>query len=120
MKIHVLALFCAVAAACSAAGEATTAFPGLRTAFEAAPETMPLGCYYYWINERVDEEGVRKDLEWMKEVGITRFFLATDIRTRTRWDNPWEGIEFGDCKFRSDKWCLCCLRRQRSRGSRRD
>ena len=107
MKMHVLALFCAVAAACSAAGEATTAFPGLRTAFEAAPETMPLGCYYYWINERVDEEGVRKDLEWMKEVGITRFFLATDIRTRTRWDNPWEGIEFGDCKFRSDKWWAC-------------
>ena len=107
MKMHVLALFCAVAAACSAADEATTAFPGLRTAFEAAPETMPLGCYYYWINERVDEEGVRKDLEWMKEVGITRFFLATDIRTRTRWDNPWEGIEFGDCKFRSDKWWAC-------------
>lgn len=107
MKMHVLALFCAVAAACSAAGEATTAFPGLRTAFEAAPETMPLGCYYYWINERVDEEGVRKDLEWMKEVGITRFFLGADIRTRFRKENPWEGQTFGDNKFMSEKWWGC-------------
>jgi len=76
----------------------------LRTAFLNPPDSIKVGCYYYWVNERVDPEGVKADLQWMKNNGITLAFLATDIRNRTRWDNPWEGQVFGDCKFQSPLW----------------
>lgn len=79
----------------------------LREGFANPPPDVKIGCYYYWVNERVDEEGVRKDLLWMKENGITRAFLATDICNRTRIENPWEGQEFGDCAFMGDKWWRC-------------
>ena len=79
----------------------------LREGFANPPPDVKIGCYYYWVNERVDKEGVRKDLQWMKENGITRAFLATDIRNRTRFENPWEGQQFGDCSFRSEKWWRC-------------
>ena len=80
---------------------------GLYEDFLAPPESVKVGCYYYWVNERVDEEGVKKDLEWMKTNGIARAFLATDIRNRTRFDNPWEGQEFGSNAFMSEQWWRC-------------
>ena len=76
-------------------------------AFANPPPSVKVGCYYYWVNERVDPEGVRKDLEWMKANGITRAFLATDIRNRTRWENPWEGQTFGTNGFMSVHWWRC-------------
>ena len=83
---------------------ALVAQQSLREAFQCPPDSIRVGCYYYWVNERVDPEGVKKDLQWMKDNGITLAFLATDIRNRTRWDNPWEGQVFGDCKFQSPLW----------------
>ena len=76
----------------------------LHQAFLCPPDSIRVGCYYYWVNERVDEEGVRKDFEWMRESGITLAFLATDIRNRTSWENPWEGQTFGKNKFQSRRW----------------
>ena len=61
---------------------------GLYEDFVNPPESVKVGCYYYWLNERVDAEGVRKDLEWMKENGITRAFLATDIRNHDEGEFP--------------------------------
>ena len=70
------------------------------------PPEVKVGCYYYWVNERVDPEGVRKDLEWMKSVGITRAFLCTDIRNRYRADEPFGAADeqIGDNEFWSDYW----------------
>lgn len=51
--------------------------------FLSPPDSIRVGCYYYWVNEQVDPQGVRKDLRWMKDNGITMAFLATDIRNRT-------------------------------------
>ncbi len=92
------------AGACAARASARD---DLYAAFCAPPPDIKVGCYYYWVNERVDEAGVRKDLEWMKTNGITRAFLATDIRNRTRVENPWDGQTFGDCTFQSEKWWRC-------------
>ena len=83
---------------------ALAAQQSLRDAFHCPPDSIRVGCYYYWVNERVDPEGVKKDLQWMKDNGITLAFLATDIRNRTRWDNPWEGQVFGKNKFLSSQW----------------
>lgn len=76
----------------------------LWQSFLSPPDSIRVGCYYYWVNEQVDPKGVVADLEWMKRNGITLAFLATDIRNRTRWDNPWEGQTFGKNKFRSRLW----------------
>lgn len=76
----------------------------LYESFMTPPDSIKVGCYYYWVNEMVDSEGVKKDLKWMKDNGITLAFLATDIRNRTSWENPWEGQEFGDSKFMSEAW----------------
>lgn len=76
----------------------------LHESFLNPPDSIEVGCYYYWVNEIVDPEGVKKDLQWMKDNGITLAFLATDIRNRTSWENPWEGQEFGDNKFQSELW----------------
>lgn len=73
-------------------------------AFLTPPDSIRVGCYYYWVNEQVDPQGVKADLQWMKDNGITLAFLATDIRNRTRWDNPWEGQMFGQNKFQSRLW----------------
>ena len=76
----------------------------LYESFLTPPDSIRVGCYYYWVNEQVDPKGVVADLEWMKENGITLAFLATDIRDRTTWDNPWEGQAFGKNKFQSRLW----------------
>ena len=76
----------------------------LYQSFLTPPDSIRVGCYYYWVNEHVDPKGVKADLQWMKDNGITLAFLATDIRNRTRWDNPWEGETFGKNKFQSKLW----------------
>lgn len=50
----------------------------LWNAFLIPPDSIRVGCYYYWVNEHVD------------------------IRNRTRWENPWEGETFGKNKFLSN------------------
>ena len=76
----------------------------LWQSFLCPPDSIKVGCYYYWVNERVDPEGVKADLQWMKDNGITLAYLATDIRNRARWDNPWDGQVFGKNKFQSPLW----------------
>ena len=76
----------------------------LYQSFLTPPDSIRVGCYYYWVNEQVDPKGVKADLQWMKDNGIMLAFLATDIRNRTRWENPWEGQVFGKNKFQSRLW----------------
>ena len=76
----------------------------LWQSFLTPPDSIRVGCYYYWVNEHVDPKGVKADLQWMKDNGITLAFLATDIRNRTRWEKPWEGETFGKNKFQSRLW----------------
>jgi len=76
----------------------------LRQSFLTPPDSIRVGCYYYWVNERVDPKGVVADLKWMKDNGITLAFLATDIRNRLQSDNPWEGELFGKNTFQSPLW----------------
>ena len=76
----------------------------LWQSFLNPPDSIKVGCYYYWVNERVDPEGVKADLRYMKDNGITLAFLATDIRNRLGGDNPWDGQTFGQNKFQSPLW----------------
>jgi len=87
--------------------QAQMAYDSLREslwhAFLTPPDSIRVGCYYYWVNEQVDSKGVKADLQWMKDNGITLAFLATDIRSETPWDKA-SGRTFGKNKFQSRRW----------------
>jgi hypothetical protein len=104
MKRYLLSLMLTLACATLPAQSQHEKTERLWQSFVTPPDSIRVGCYYYWVNEQVDADGVRKDLQWMKDNGITLAFLATDIRNRTRWEKPWEGQRFGKNKFQSRRW----------------
>ena len=48
----------------------------LRDGFETPPDSIRLAVYWYWLDNNISKEGVVKDLEAMKRVGITRAFIG--------------------------------------------
>lgn len=65
--------------------------------FHAPPETTKPGIYWYWMNEHVSKEGITKDLEAMKRVGIGEAFIG----------NIYEGGVPGEVRTLSDEWLDC-------------
>jgi len=57
------------------AGSNTDNLKSLETGFHQ-PDSMTLGVYWYWISDNISKEGVIKDLEAMKQVGINRAFIG--------------------------------------------
>lgn len=51
----------------------------LWQSFLTPPDSIRVGCYYYWVNEQVEPEGVKADLQWMKDNGITLASLPFNI-----------------------------------------
>ncbi len=58
------------------------------------PDDMKLAVYWYWVNDNISKEGVVKDLEAMKSVGINRAFIGNVTA-----DLPW-----GDIKILTPEW----------------
>lgn len=48
----------------------------LETSFRTVPDSVKIGVYWYWISNNISKEGVIKDLQSMKEVGINRAFIG--------------------------------------------
>ncbi|MDR1762732.1 MAG: glycoside hydrolase family 2 [Dysgonamonadaceae bacterium] len=48
----------------------------LETGFENPPDSIRVGCYWYWIDKTITKEGVIADLQAMKQAGITRAFIG--------------------------------------------
>ena len=48
----------------------------LQDGFETPPDSIRLAVYWYWLDNNISREGVVKDLEAMKRVGITRAFIG--------------------------------------------
>ena len=59
-----------------------------------SPDDMKLAVYWYWVNDNISKEGVVKDLEAMKEVGINRAFIGN-----VAVENP-----YGDIKMFTPEW----------------
>ncbi|MDR3252550.1 MAG: glycoside hydrolase family 2 [Tannerella sp.] len=57
------------------AGGNTDSLKSLETGFHH-PDSMTLGVYWYWISDNISKEGVIRDLEAMKQVGINRAFIG--------------------------------------------
>lgn len=79
----------------------------MYSSFQNPPEDTKPGVYWYWMNEHVSKDGITKDLEAMKRVGIGEAFIG----------NIYEGGVPGDIKTLSDEW-VDCMRHAIKEGSR--
>ena len=67
----------------------------LREGFEAPPDSIRAAVYWYWLNNNISKEGVVKDLEAMKKVGITRAFIGNQAT---------DDLPYGNVDLFSDEW----------------
>ena len=72
-----------------------TRWTSLEQGFQAPPDSVRAAVYWYWLDNKISKEGVVKDLEAMKRVGITRAFIGN--QSTDGWD---EGI----VPLFSDEW----------------
>ena len=70
-------------------------FQSLQTGFTHIPDSVRTSIYWYWLSDNISKEGVVKDLEAMKKVGINRAFIG---------NIGLDGIPYGKVKLFSDEW----------------
>ena len=70
----------------------------LQTRFILAPDSIQTSTYWYWVSDNISKEGIIKDLESMKKVGITRAFIG---------NIGLEHVSYGNVKFLSEEWWEC-------------
>ena len=63
--------------------------------FADVPDSVRIGCYYYWISNHISKQGVIEDLHAMKEAGIT-WAVIGNVTTDT--------MPLGPVNFMSDEW----------------
>ncbi|TFF37080.1 glycosyl hydrolase [Mucilaginibacter psychrotolerans] len=73
----------------------SNSFKALQTGFATIPDSVQTSVYWYWISGNISREGVIKDLEAMKKVGINRAFIGN-----IGLDN----VPDGKVKMFSDDW----------------
>jgi hypothetical protein len=56
--------------------EAVSNFKSIETGFITIPDDIQTSVYWYWLSDNISKEGVIKDLEAMKRVGINRAFIG--------------------------------------------
>ncbi|HWZ01953.1 MAG TPA: glycosyl hydrolase, partial [Mucilaginibacter sp.] len=70
-------------------------FGAVETSFINIPDSVQTSVYWYWISGNISKEGVVKDLEAMKKVGINRAFIGN-----IGLDN----VPGGKVKMFTDEW----------------
>ena len=78
---------------CSKTSKNTTKI--LEQNFVTPPDSIQTSVYWYWVSDNISEEGVVKDLEAMKKVGINRAFIGNMGNTETAR---------GKVRLMSDEW----------------
>ncbi len=70
-------------------------FSQIESGFKNIPDSIQTSVYWYWISDNISKEGVVKDLQAMKRVGINRAFIGN-----IGLDN----VPYGKVKIFSDEW----------------
>ncbi|MCF3108994.1 glycoside hydrolase family 2 [Niabella sp. CC-SYL272] len=70
----------------------------MERVFTHAPDSIQTSVYWYWISDHLSKEGVIKDLQAMKAVGINRAFIG-NIGL-----NDLPGNVYGKVKIFTDEW----------------
>jgi hypothetical protein len=67
----------------------------LETGFNHIPDSIQTSVYWYWMSDNISKEGVIRDLEAMKKVGINRAFIG---------NIGGQKVPYGKVKLFSDEW----------------
>ncbi|MET1057667.1 MAG: glycosyl hydrolase [Pedobacter sp.] len=67
----------------------------LETGFITVPDNIQTSVYWYWMSDNISKEGVIKDLEAMKKVGINRAFIGNVLI---------DEVPRGKVKIFSEEW----------------
>jgi hypothetical protein len=67
----------------------------LETGFITVPDNIQTSVYWYWMSDNISREGVIKDLEAMKKMGINRAFIGNVLI---------DEVPRGKVKIFSDEW----------------
>ncbi|MDR2859947.1 MAG: glycoside hydrolase family 2 [Mediterranea sp.] len=70
-------------------------FSAAEQGFITPPDSVRIGCYWYWLNDNLSKDGIIKDLQAMKKAGINRAFIGSNIVS---------GSNFGKVKVFTDEW----------------
>jgi hypothetical protein len=91
-----LLLFCYLISNAQLQFSQRTTINQLETGFAKIPDHIQTTVYWYWISDNISKEGVVKDLEAMKKVGINRAFIG---------NIGFEGgMPYGKIKLFSPEW----------------
>lgn len=82
---------------CSKKNKTAPDFSKIKKGFQSPPDSVQTSIYWYWISDNISKEGVVKDLESMKRVGINRAFIG-NIGLES------DGMPSGKVKIFSDEW----------------
>lgn len=87
-------IFIGVLSACSNI-ERIPSIATVEEGFRKVPDSIRIGCYWYWLSDNISKEGVIKDLHAMEKAGITRAYIGNiDIG----------GDSYGKVKIFTDEW----------------
>lgn len=67
----------------------------LETTFKHIPDSQKLAVYWYWMSDNISKDGVIKDLQAMKKVGINRVQIGCI---------GGQDVPYGKVKFYSEEW----------------
>lgn len=70
-------------------------FDKLEKGFHVIPDSIKTSVYWYWVSGNISNQGVIKDLEAMKKVGINRAFIA---------NVTWGEKNAGKIKLFTEEW----------------
>ncbi len=123
IRIAILILLVFTFFSCKKEKELTTnttePYAYLKKGFENPPESTKPGIYWYFLSGHISKEGITKDLEAMRDVGIGEVFIgdifytpSTTNRYGLSYDTP-----MGDTPSLSKKW-WDCMRHAISEGTR--
>jgi hypothetical protein len=80
---------------CKKKSSSEPSFSAIENGFKNIPDTVQTSIYWYWLSDNISKEGVVKDLESMKKVGINRAFIG---------NIGLNGTPIGKVKIFSDEW----------------
>lgn len=75
--------------------EREVALTPLEKGFISPPDSVQTSVYWYWISDNISKEGVVKDLQAMKQVGINRAFIG---------NIGLSDVPYGKVKILSEEW----------------
>lgn len=70
-------------------------FAQIESGFTFIPDSIQTSVYWYWMSDNISKEGVVKDLEAMKRVGINRAFIG---------NIGGQKVPYGNVKIFSNQW----------------